>query len=270
MNRLQKKCFIATVSIHLLLVLILIVGPGFFAPKPKPDELPVLDVIPANLIDAAFNSGVRDASPPPPTPAPAPPLPQPVVAQPPPPKPETPEPVKEIVKALTPVPKPEEKPKIQINTQLVTRTTPKNTTPTTTQDDSRRQQQLRQQAFQNAVRSLKANFKPGTVIDLPGTGSGPSYASYRQVLASVYYQAWEMPNDANANDETVLVSVTVARDGTVISSRILTPSGNATVDRSVQTTLDRVQFIAPFPDGMNEEQHTFQINFEPKIKKTTE
>jgi TonB family protein len=79
-----------------------------------------------------------------------------------------------------------------------------------------------------------------------------------------------MPNDANVNDETVLVSVTVARDGTVISSRIITPSGNATVDRSVQAALDSVRSIAPFPDGMNEEQHTFQINFEPKTKKLTE
>ena len=105
---------------------------------------------------------------------------------------------------------------------------------------------------------------------MPGNSSGPSYAGYRNVLASVYYQAWEMPGDANADDETVLVSVTIAHDGAVISSRIITPSGNAAVDRSVQATLERVQYIAPFPDGMNEEQHTFQINFEPKIKKTTE
>ena len=182
---------------------------------------------------------------------------------------ETPEPIKPIVKDLTPEPKPVQKPKIQINTQLVTRTAPKNTTPANTQDDARRQQRLRQQAFQNAVRNLKQNFKPGTVIDVPGNSSGPSVASYKSVLASVYYQAWDMPNDATADDETVLASVTIARDGTVISSRIITPSGNAAVDRSVQTTLERVQFIAPFPDGMNEEQHTFHINFEPKTKKLT-
>ena len=66
MNRLQKKCAIATAGFHLLLLVILIVGPGFFAPKPKADDLQILDVIPANLIDAAFNSGVRNAQPPPP------------------------------------------------------------------------------------------------------------------------------------------------------------------------------------------------------------
>src|SRR5208282_5568443 len=119
MNRLQKKCAMVTVGFHLLLVVILIVGPGFFAPKPKADDLQILDVIPANLIDAAFNSGVRNAQPPPPVvqPAPQSPAPQPVVTPPPaPPKVETPEPIKQIVKALTPEPTPVEKPKIQIST----------------------------------------------------------------------------------------------------------------------------------------------------------
>ena len=184
MNRLQKKCAIVTVGFHLLLVVILIVGPGFFAPKPKADDLQILDVIPANLIDAAFNSGVHNATPPPPTPVvtppqPAPTPPQPVIAPPPPVRVETPEPVKPLVKELTPAPKPAEKPKIQINTQLVTRIAPKNTTATTAPDDSRRQQRLRQQAFQKAIQSLKTNFKPGTVIDVPGNSSGPAYASYR-------------------------------------------------------------------------------------------
>ena len=68
MNRLQKKCVIVTAGIHLLLLLILIVGPAFFSPKPKDDDLQVLDVIPANLIDAPFNSGVANAAPPPPAP----------------------------------------------------------------------------------------------------------------------------------------------------------------------------------------------------------
>src|SRR5664280_1707371 len=73
MNRLQKKCAIATTGFHLLLLTILIVGPAFFNPQPKPDDTQLLDVIPANLIDAAFNSGVRNATPPAPTPVVVPP-----------------------------------------------------------------------------------------------------------------------------------------------------------------------------------------------------
>ena len=34
MNRQQKKCLIATVGFHLLLILILVVGPGFFSRPP--------------------------------------------------------------------------------------------------------------------------------------------------------------------------------------------------------------------------------------------
>ena len=132
MNRLQKKCVIATAGIHLLLLLILVFGSAFFSPRPKPDDTQLLDVIPANLIDAALSSGVRNAQPPPPTPVvtppvPTPPPPTPVVTPPAPPKVETPEPIKQIVKEPTPEPKPAEKPKIQISTQLViTRTAPKN------------------------------------------------------------------------------------------------------------------------------------------------
>jgi len=68
MNRLQKKCVIATAGIHLLLLLVLVFGSAFFSPRPKPDDTQLLDVIPSNLIDAAFNSGVRGATPPAPAP----------------------------------------------------------------------------------------------------------------------------------------------------------------------------------------------------------
>ena len=73
MNRLQKKCVIATAGIHLLLLLILVFGSAFFSPRPKPDDTQLLDVIPANLIDAAFSSGVRNATPPAPAPVVVPP-----------------------------------------------------------------------------------------------------------------------------------------------------------------------------------------------------
>ena len=92
MNRLQKKCVMATTGFHLLLLVILFVGPAFFWAREKPDDTPVLDMIPANLVDAA-STGVQNAQPPPPAPAvvtppqptppaatkPAPPSPKPVV-----------------------------------------------------------------------------------------------------------------------------------------------------------------------------------------------
>ena len=256
MNRLQKKCAIVTVGIHLLLLVILIVGPGFFAPKPKADNLPVLDVIPANLIDAAFNSGVRDAQPPPPVvqPAPQPPPPQLVVTPPAPPKVETPE--------SKPVEKPtvNQKPKIQINTQLVTRVPLKNPPIT---DNSRQ----KARAVNNVLRTLRSNLSSGTTIDLPGNSS-VAYADYAAVVKSVYEQAWVPPDDAQKDDANVKVTVTIASDGTVISARILTPSGDPGLDASIQRTLDRVTVIAPFPEGSAEKERTYTINFNLKAKRS--
>src|ERR1019366_6213372 len=164
MNRLQKKCVIGTAGVHLLLGVILVVGPAFFYSKPKADDLQVLDVIPANLIDAAFNSGVANAAPPPPAPvAPLqPPPPSPVVTPPAPApeKVERPEPVKPPDKLSPDSLKPVEKTskteprKVQINTQLVARTAPKNS-PTT--DNSQQQQRLAQ-ASQSVLRILKSNL----------------------------------------------------------------------------------------------------------------
>ena len=271
MNRLQKKCVIATTGVHLLLIVILFVGPAFFYSKPKADDLQVLDVIPANLIDAPFNSGVANATPPPPAPAtpPQPPPPVPVIT-PPVPVPEKivkAEPVKPPDKLSPDSLKPVEKTskteprKVQISTQLVTRAAPKNSP---TADNSQQQQRLAQ-ASRSALRNLKNNLTPGTTIDMPGNSS-VAYANYATVVKSVYEQAWILPNDV-ADDANTKVSVTIANDGTVISARIVTPSGDAGLDASVQHTLERVKFIAPFPEGATEKERTYIINFNPQVKR---
>ena len=266
MNRLQKKCFMATVGVHLLLVVILLVGPGFFAPKQKADNLPVLDVIPANLIDAAFNSGVRNAQPPPPAPVVTPPQPQPT---PPAPKPVVTPPT--LAQTLEKIFKPEpvkltpnttQPPKIQINTQLVTRTVPKNPP---TADNSRQNAR----AIKNALRNLKSNLTSGTTVDVPGN-STVAYANYADVVKSIYEQAWTLPADTASDDANTKVSVTIASDGTVLNARIITPSGDANVDASIQRTLERVTFIAPFPKDAVEKERTYIINFNLKAKRMLE
>jgi TonB family protein len=264
MNRLQKKCVIGTAGVHLLLLVILFVGPAFFYSRPKADDMQVLDVIPANLIDAAFNSGVANATPPPPAPVVTPPQPQPA---PPAPKPVATPP--SFMQALEKVFKPEpvkpapnlEPPrKIQISTQLVARTAP----------ESSANAAARAQAIRSALRNLKKNFTPGTVVDMPGSGSGAAYASYRDAIATIYYDAWTPPANADNDEANTKVSVTIASDGTVISARIVTPSGDKHVDDSIQRTLDRVTFIAPFPQGAVEKERTYIINFNLKAKRMLE
>ena len=54
MSRLQKKCFLASASLHGLLFLVLLVGPAFLVSRDRIDDLPTLDIIPAKLIDEQF------------------------------------------------------------------------------------------------------------------------------------------------------------------------------------------------------------------------
>jgi len=264
MNRLQKKCILATAGIHLLLLVILLVGPAFFEPRPKPDDSQVLDVIPANLIDAQFSSGVRNAQPPaptpvvtPPPPQPTPPAPQPVV-----PTPTLAERLEKMFKSEPPKPAPEkvQPHKIQPDLKPVVHTAPKNVP-----DDAAK----RALALRKAIQNLKRNFSPSTTVDMPGNSS-VAYANYADAVKSVYDQAWTLP-DAIANDnENVRVRVTIASDGTVISARVIDASGDAALDDSVQKTLERVTFIAAFPEGTTDQQRTYTINFNPQVKRMLE
>ncbi|HEY5297250.1 MAG TPA: TonB family protein [Verrucomicrobiae bacterium] len=272
MNRLQKKCVMVTAGFHLLLLVILLVGPAFFNARQKPDDSQVLDVIPANLIDAQLKSGVKNAQPPAPTPVVTPPQPA-VVPPPPAPAPTLTERVEKFFKPepakpkldLTPVEKPEPKqshsPKVDLH--LVTHNVPKNSETTKPKNDS--QAKLRAEALR-AVRNLKNNFTSATTVDMPGDSSA-AYANYASVVKSIYEQAWVPPDDAANDDANTKVSVTISNDGTVISARILGASGDSGVDRTVQKTLDRVTFIAPFPAGTTDKERTYIINFNLKAKR---
>jgi TonB family protein len=265
MNRLQKKCVLATAGVHLLLLVILIVGPAFFAPRPKTDDLQVLDVIPANLIDAQFKSGVRNAQPPPPTvqPAPQPPAPQPVVSRPPP----TPSPepsIKQEPLKLQPVPDKVQPHKVEPNLKPVVHNASRNTS--TSRPDNSAQQA---RALRSAIRNLKNNFSPSTTVDMPGNSS-VAYANYASAVKSVYDQAWVLPDNIANDNENVKVTVTIASDGSVISARIIDSSGDSVLDASVQKTLERVTFVAPFPEGSTDKQRTYTINFNPQLKRMIE
>ena len=285
MNRLQKKCLITTAGFHLLVVT-LVCCSGFFTftRKPKPDDTQPVTVIPANLIDAELSSGVKGAQPPPPT-APTPPQP---VQQPTPPQPKPPEPKPEPVKQPDPVPvKPQkltpddlkpvdptpkpvkpvpEKPKI--NLTMVTRSVPKvtDTREADAQREAAKEAKRRATAIARALKDINSHVSTDTKIDMPGNGV-VSYANYDSVVKSIYTQAWTPPDDTASDDANTKVAVTIASDGTVISAHILNPSGDARVDASVQRTLDRVKFVAPFPDGAKEKERTFKINFNLKAKR---
>jgi protein TonB len=275
MNRLQKKCVLATTGFHLLLLVILFVGPAFFWSREKPDTTPVLDMIPANLVDSA-TTGMANAQPPPPAPAvvtpPQPPTPIPQVEKPvvtPPAPAPAPQPslLTKLEKALTPEPEkptpaktenPSHTPKVDLH--LVTRTAPKNSSATaqTAPDNSK--------AVASALRALRKNLSAPTTVAPVGNSSAAA-ANYAQTVKSIYEQAWMPPGETASDDANVKVRVTIASDGRVISAQVIGPSGDTSVDRSVQNTLDRVTDIAPFPEGSPDTERTYIINFNLKAKR---
>ena len=296
MSRLQKKCFIGATSFHLLLLGLLIVAPAFLLPG-KSDPTPILEFIADNTTDAKVSGG---GTPLPPTPTPTPPEAQPPPQQPvqptvqpdvvPPQSPPRRDPDPPEVKKEKPAkpdpkslePKPEKKPHVvQINPTVIN---PRDRKPPTkpvpdpavsaaaASAAKARADAERNRKFTAALNNIRGGLTSSLQVEMPTGPNGPggggaTYAGYKDVVRKIYFDAWSIPDDVTDDEATIKVSVTIARAGHVISSRILQSSGAKLVDRSIQTTLDRVTFVRPFPEGSTDSQKTFNINFSLKAKK---
>jgi TonB family protein len=278
MNPLHKKCIIASSGVHVLLGLILLFGPGFLSSKTKTDNLPVLDFVALKTIDDAMSGGGNPNAKPPPASPPdvklAPPAPPVRHA----PEPEKTEPPKIEDKPHTESlePAPVHKPrKIEISTTPVKRKPDAQKESKTNSEDpakerAREMADARRRAADQITRAaarIGSEMSSSTTVELKGPGGGGiPYANFLQAVKSVYTEAWVIPDGITDDDATAAVSVTIARDGTVVSSHITRSSGSPAVDRSVQVTLDRVSYAAPLPEG-SESQRTVTISFSVKAKR---
>jgi len=284
MSRLQKKCFVGASGMHVLLLVILFVGPAFFVAD-KVDDAPVLEIIPDRTTDLDMKGGgnpsPQTATQPPPQPPPAQQVVQPQRIEPQPPekavektepqKVEKTEPVKPTKTDDALEAKDKKQPhKVQVSDSVVKIPRKTQTANRATSTSEEKAAAERRQLFSSAARSLRQGLSPTTTVEMPQGGFGGggfSYANYAQVVRKIYTDAWMVPDDVTDDDATVKVKVVIARAGNVLSSSIIQSSGSAAVDRSIQATLDRVTFVAPFPEGAKESQRTFTINFSLKAKK---
>jgi TonB family protein len=282
MNRVQKKCVIASAGFHLSLVLILFVGPGFFSSKSTAPDLPVLDFVPVKTVDALVSGGgsplakppvaVEQPKPTPPDPAPQPPPPDPKPA---------PEEPKEVVKDPTPVKPdtdslvPTDKPKPrkpEVSTTLVTRkpdadADAKAKAAARSKEIAAENRRIAK-AIGNAVDNIANGVSDGTTIELKGPGGGGiPYANFLQAVKSAYMRALVTPDNLKDESATTTASVTIARDGSVVSAHIIHFSGDDQLDQAVQRTLDRVKYAAPLPDDSTESKRTVEINFNARAKR---
>jgi len=284
MSRLYKKCFFASGGGHVLLALILIVCPAFLVSNPKPSDAQPIDFIPDKLIDSAFAGGGDPNAGRPPARAQTPPAPAPMPA----PAPQQPQSKPEVKEAAPPKtteeslevakdPKPtKRKPEVS-TTPVVIKSKAKPTSEDTSAEDrqTREREAMRNRlasAFDRAAVNIKTGSSSAAKIEGsygPG-GGGPSYASYSAWVRSVFQRAWVAPDDAASEDAMVEASVTIAKDGSIISKHIVTRSGDAAVDASVQRALDRVTTIGrPFPEGAKDSERSYVIPFNLKTKRGT-
>ena len=293
MNRLQKKCFVASAGVHLLLAIILFVGPGFIPSKGKPDDLAILNFVPVKTVDdlVAPAGGNPKAQPPTSTPAPQPPQPRPQATpppiqpapQPPPEKIREPDPPKDVKPA-----KPEEdsldpakerpSKKIEINTKLVTRQKDSNTDKqareeTQAREAAKAQADARRRLARQIGRAadhIGSELSGGTTVEMQGPGGGGvPYSNFLQALKSAFANAWLLPDGVVDDEATTVASVTIARNGTVLYKRIIQLCGDSVVDRSVQAALDRVDHVPPLPEDSKEDRRTVTIKFNVKAKRLT-
>jgi protein TonB len=230
-------------------------------------------------VDKLANSGVPDPTPPPPTQINEPPQQQPQVQPP----PKAVEPVKPVEPPKPPeqtqpedtrpaeIPEPKPKPEHKVKVDLTPAVRKPNKEPNKVQDNSEAEAekeakererilQQRSSAYRSAITSLKHNLTTDTEIKMPGNSS-ESYANYGLAVVSAYHHAWISPDNMATASAVVSFSVTIARDGSVLSSHIVTSSGDSNVDNAVQRLLDRVTFVAPFPEESSDRERTYHIDF---------
>jgi len=125
----------------------------------------------------------------------------------------------------------------------------------------------RRQLVGSTVTGIQGGLSSSTVVTMPGTG-GEAYMDYGMFVRTRFDQAWRTPQDVSDQAATVKAEVIIARDGTIISTRILQKSGIAALDKSVSDALGRVETIGkPFPEGAKDEKRQFIINFNLKSRR---
>jgi TonB family protein len=293
MDRLGKKCFVASCGMHVVLVLIVLFGAAFFTPEKKAPPVDNLTMIPSKLIDDALSGGggnpkiaPSDAKIKGDTLDPVPVQPTPVKPQVEPPKPkvtETP-PTKppEPKKIETPKPTAIKIPKDPPKTTTKPKDAPIELTPVskskTDREKARKEAEAKARAAEQAAqdrmakalgnvrKNLKQGFTSGTAVEVSGPG-GEAYASYRSFVFAAYDNAWQVQPDIADDDAVVVARIVIHRTGRIISATISERSGMSALDKSVQRALDGVKSLPPFPESTRDQERIFVIEFSLKAKR---
>lgn len=270
MGRLKRSCVVGSVVFHTLTLALLFLAPIILAKREEKVE--VIDLIPSEIVDQIMAPPAPVAPPTPPAPVPpaptppkpTPPKPKPTPPDPTPPKPKPVEPVKpkpKPVEVVKPKPKPKPvKPKIKVNLNPTMRKpdTQKIKAQQAAAERARQAEAKRRAALNQSLNNLDSKLSGRTSVNVPQ--GRYAAANYESLIRRKYVDATIHPGTISG-DPVVKVQLVIARNGNVLSARIIGASGLASWDRAVQKALDRVKRIAPFPAGMSGAKKTFSLNF---------
>ncbi len=207
-----------------------------------------------------------------PTPAPAP-APKPEVKPEPKPQETTPEapPTKDDIVLPTKEKKkevktPDSKPKIEISKQLVRRSLPK---PTTTRRSNLTPEEIAIALKRGAKIGAHPTLSDSDVRALLATdmkfGKGDPVTqddAYNELVRKILYRAWDQPGSLGVVGLKVHVQLTVAPDGRIVASRLVSGSGNSVMDNSVMQAVRSVSRLNGVPGEYFSRHHTITVAFE--------
>ena len=221
MDKPFSKAFKASLSVHVAVIVLLLVGPLLSrCVRPKPKE---------NII---FVEMVTPSPPSPPAP-PAPPepkVPEPV-------KPPEPEPVKPIEEPKL-VEAPPKKKEIKVSTNVVKRTDTPPPAPPPPKTISA------EELAKNLMSNLPRSSSPS-----PSASNPSDLARYYGSVQGILYQAWQQP--PGVAGLSTKVSIRIAKNGSITDRKLLAGSGSKSMDDSVMSALKSVSSLPRLPDSIN-------------------
>jgi TolA protein len=175
------------------------------------------------------------------------------------------DPVKKAAPVKTAPPKaaakaePKAEPKAETKQYALKRVSPSSSSKTSTTSKST-QPSLKDDINKSIERIGKTRMP--VVIRTPGAADGPGGDQYALLVRETYDRAWVDPSELADSGAEVEVEVTIARNGEIVSAKVVSRSGIGALDASVQKALDRVKRIPqPMPPSMTERQKTYVISF---------
>ena len=273
MSRLLKKCLFLSIGLHILLAAALLICTAFFVVKPE-KIMPTLSMIAPDVLDNLLNprpvSTPRKNLNPPVRRIVTPALPRKVTPTPP--RKVTPTPPRKVTpKKQSPSLKPTKSkvtPKPKRNTIKIAQNTQTSKGATVRPKKNTHPKAPPVSAKQlNTIKSMRNQLSAAINVNVAGANAA-AFTSYANFVVGVYRRTWEplIPSGL-ARSRIAKVSVTIRRDGRVLSKRIIRKTGDAALDRSVQRALDRVRTIGKsFPSGSRDPQRTFTLDFTPQIR----